>query len=106
MANSKEERCVVCLSDVPKSTMRRRLCSEATKHVVLVLLVSIRAGVGWVWLARLQVLRELGGRSFPVSICLRELPYYLMPMILSSVARALEMQLRLFLYFARFAVTY
>ena len=48
MANSKEERCIVCLSDVPKSTMRRRLYSEATKHVV-------------------QVLRELGGRNFPVS---------------------------------------
>ena len=86
MANSKEERCIVCLSDVPKSTMRRRLYSEATKHVV-------------------QVVRELGGRSFPVSICLRKLPYHLMPMILSSVARALEMQLRLFLYFARFVVT-
>ena len=86
MASSKEERCIVCLSDVPKSTMRRRLYSEATKHVV-------------------QVLRELGGRSFPVSICLCELPYYVMPMILSSVARALEMQLRLFLYFAHFAVT-
>ena len=87
MANSKEERCIVCLSDVPKSSMQRRLYSEATKHVV-------------------QVLCELGGRSFPVSICLRELPYYLMPMILSSVARALEIPLRLFLYFARFAVTY
>ena len=87
MANSKEERCIVCLSDVPKGTMRRRLYSEATKYVV-------------------QVLRELGGQSFPVLICLRELPYYLMLMILSSVARALEMQLRLFLYFARFAVTY
>ena len=48
MANSKEERCIVCLGDVPKSTVRRRLYSEATKHVV-------------------QVLRELGGRSFPVS---------------------------------------
>ena len=48
MANSKEERCIVCVSDVPKSSMQRRVYSEATKHVV-------------------QVLCELGGRSFPVS---------------------------------------
>ena len=37
MANSKEECCIVCLSNVPKSTMRRRLYSEAAKHVVQVL---------------------------------------------------------------------
>ena len=34
---SSEECCCVCRIDVPKSTMQRRLYSEATKHVVPVL---------------------------------------------------------------------
>ena len=41
----REERCTVCLQELPKSTTRRRLNSDATKHVV-------------------PVLRELAGRSF------------------------------------------
>lgn len=52
---SKEERCIVCRKDVPKSTMRRRLYSEATKHVV-------------------PVLHEIGGDIFPVQCVSSILP--------------------------------
>ena len=37
MATCKEEHCVVCLIDLPKSSTRRRLHSESTNHIVPVL---------------------------------------------------------------------
>ena len=45
MATYKEEHCTVCLKHLPKSSTRRKLNSESTKHVV-------------------PVLREVAGRNF------------------------------------------
>ena len=64
-----------------------RLCGEATKHVV-------------------QVLRELGGRSFPVSARAALLPDADDTFLCHPCFRNAEKLLQLFLYFACFAVTY